>query len=212
MEAMMRVALYLRVSTKGVKNGKEQTVENQRRKLLEIAAAHDWEVVREFTDTVSGAKGERNRPGFRAMLEAAQGRDFDAVCVWALDRFSREGIGRTFSHLQRLHRHKVRFYSKSEPFLSTVFHEDGEMGELLLSLFAFIAGFERKRIVERIHAGLERARAEGTTLGRPCKVFRRGQVAALREQGLSLREIASKLGVSKGTVQNVLAAAGGAAA
>lgn len=201
----MRVALYLRVSTRGAKGGREQTVENQRRKLLEIAAAHDWQVVAEFSDQESGAKAEAKRPGFRAMMEAAQSREFDAVAVWALDRFSREGVAKTFEHLQRLHRYKVRFYSKSEPFLSTVFHQDGEMGELLLSLFAFIAGFERRRIVERINAGLDRARAAGTTLGRPKKIFRRDQVVTLKEQGLSLRQIAARLQVSKGTIQNVLA-------
>jgi DNA invertase Pin-like site-specific DNA recombinase len=202
----MRVALYLRVSTKGIKNGREQTVENQRRKLLEIAKAHDWEVVTEFTDTESGAKDGSKRPGFRAMLEAAQRREFDAVSVYALDRFSRQGIGPTFAHLQRLHKYKVRFYSHAEPFLSTAFQEDGEMGQLLLSLFAFVASFERRRIIERVRDGMDRARANGQTFGRPCKVFRRDQVAALRVQGLSLREIAGELGVSKGTVQNVLAA------
>lgn len=204
----MRVALYLRVSTKGAKNGREQSTENQRRKLHEIASAHDWQIVAEYEDRESGTKDEAKRPQFRAMMEAAKNREFDAVAVWALDRFSREGISKTFEYLQRLHKSKVRFYSKSEPYLSTVSpdeDDDPDMAALRMSIFAFIARFERKRIVARIHAGLDRARAEGKSLGRPKKIFRRDEVVRLREEGLSLRDIADRLKVSKGTVQNVLA-------
>lgn len=103
----MRVALYLRVSTRGAKNGKEQSVENQRAKLRQIAEANDWNVVAEYEDRESGSKDESKRPQFRAMLEAAKGREFDAVAVWALDRFSRQGIAKTFeygkAHTRRVH-------------------------------------------------------------------------------------------------------------
>src|SRR5690242_19390525 len=55
---VMRVAIYLRVSTDG------QTVENQRRELLAVAERHRWEIAGEFVDRgISGAKGRDNRPG-----------------------------------------------------------------------------------------------------------------------------------------------------
>jgi Resolvase, N terminal domain len=73
---LMKIALYLRVSTKPriAKPGqkvhydppREQTVENQRLKLHEFAAAMDWSIVAEFEDQESGAKS--TRPGFNAMI------------------------------------------------------------------------------------------------------------------------------------------------
>lgn len=68
-------------------------------------------------------------------------------------------------------------------------------------------------IRERVAAGLEYARQHGTrsgkAVGRPRVVFRRDEVAALREQGLSLRQIAKRMGVGVGTVRRVLQAANG---
>jgi DNA invertase Pin-like site-specific DNA recombinase len=194
----MRGALYLRVSTKTAKNGREQTPENQRRKLNQFAESMDWEIVAEFEDRESGTKSDR--PQFKAMMEAAARRDFDVVLVYAMDRFSREGVGKTCEYLRRLASYKVGFRSYSEPFLDTT----GDFAELVTAIFAFFASFERRRIVERVNAGLERARAEGKSLGRPRKIFRRDEVLGLHRDGLSHRAIADRLGISKGTVQNVL--------
>jgi DNA invertase Pin-like site-specific DNA recombinase len=91
------------------------------------------------------------------MFEAASRREFDILLVWSLDRFSRQGIAKTFDHLKLLDSYGVKFRSFSESFLDTT----GDFADLLRAIFAFTASFERKRIVERIYAGLERARAEG---------------------------------------------------
>jgi hypothetical protein len=71
----------------------------------------------------------------------------------------------------------------------------------VIAIFAFVASFERRRIKERISAGLARARAEGTPLGRPRAVVNRGKVWKLLDQGMSIREIAAELGLSHGTTQ-----------
>ena len=197
-----RVALYLRVSTRGVKNSREQSPENQRRQLRAFAEAMEWSIVAEYEDRESGAKGAKDRPQFQALMEAASQREFDTVLVWSLDRFSREGIGKTFGHLKRLDSYGVRFRSFSESFLDTT----GEFGELVVAIFAFVASFERRRIKERISAGLARARAEGTPLGRPRAVVNRGKVWKLRDQGMSVREIAAELGLSHGTTQRTVQA------
>jgi hypothetical protein len=55
-KATVRVALYTRVSTRGPKNGREQTPENQRKQLLAFAEAMDWRVVAEYEDRESGVK------------------------------------------------------------------------------------------------------------------------------------------------------------
>src|SRR6516164_76922 len=195
-----RVALYLRVSTGGVKNGREQSPENQRKQLRAFAEAMEWPIVAEYEDRESGAKGAKDRPQFRALMEAASRREFDMVLVWSLDRFSREGIGKTFNHLRRLGSYGVKFRSYSESFLDTT----AEFGELVAAIFAFVASFERRRIIERIGAGLERAKAEGKTFGRPRVVVNREKVWSLRNDGKSIRDIAAALKLSKGTVQRIV--------
>src|SRR5215469_17929587 len=195
-----RAALYLRVSTKGPRKGREQTPENQRKQLRAFAEAMEWPIVAEYEDRESGAKGEKDRPQFKALIDAASRREFDTVLVWSLDRFSREGIGKTFDYLRRLGSYGVKFRSYSESFLDTT----AEFGELVAAIFAFVASFERRRIIERIGAGLERAKAEGKTLGRPRVVVSREKVWSLRNDGKSIRDIAAALKLSKGTVQRIV--------
>jgi len=202
----MRTALYLRVSTKPRKASKrpnqrkEQTEENQRLKLREFAKAMQWSVVAEFVDRESGAK--KDRPSFKAMMYAASRHEFDVVLVWSLDRFTREGIGPTLQHLSRLANYRVAFRSYSESFLDTT----GEFGNLVTSIFAFFASFERKRIGERVVAAQERARAQGKHIGRPFatpdpKLV--AKVKALRADGRSIRQVAKVLDLTHGTAQRL---------
>jgi len=55
-------------------------------------------------------------------------------------------------------------------------------------------------IEERVRARLRNVRAKGKKLGRPRKVVDPGRITALRAQGLSLRLIASELGVGLATL------------
>lgn len=203
----MRVALYLRVSTRASKKAsrsyladKEQTVENQRLKLREFAKAMEWTIVAEYADQESGAKSDR--PSFSAMMDAASRREFDGVLVWSLDRFSREGIGKTCDHLRRLAGYKVAFRSFTEPFLDTT----GDFGELVTAIFAFFAAFERKRITERVIAGMDRARRAGKHVGRPAHLMDRDKVLRLYAELKSVRGVARKLRASPTSVHRVLIA------
>jgi hypothetical protein len=74
-----RVAFYLRVST----GDGQQTIENQRRALDEIAQRACWEVVESYADEISGTKGRERRPAFDRMLKAAVRRKFDMIAAWS---------------------------------------------------------------------------------------------------------------------------------
>jgi DNA invertase Pin-like site-specific DNA recombinase len=76
-------------------------------------------------------------------------------------------------------------------------------GRLELHILAALAEFERARIQERVRAGVARANASGTKLGRPAKVPPYEQLNEVR--GLSIRQAASRLGVSRSTVHRWLA-------
>ena len=74
----------------------------------------------------------------------------------------------------------------------------------MLSILACIAKQERIRLSERVVAGMNRAKAQGKSLGRPKAVVRAKRVLELQERGMSLRQIAAETGVSAMTVQRIL--------
>lgn len=196
----MTAAIYARVST----TDKGQEVENQLVQLRRYARTQHWQI-REFVDHATGKHSDREQ--FQAMFEAASRREFSVVVVWALDRFTREGIGETFAHLKRLRGYGVQFESFSEPQFRTTGPFGELFAELMIALAAWYAKTERQRISDRTKAGLVTARAKGKTLGRPWKVFPRDRAIALRKEGVSWRDIARELGVGESTIRHVLKSA-----
>jgi DNA invertase Pin-like site-specific DNA recombinase len=191
----MRAALYARVSTKD----KGQETANQVCQLREFCRTQAWTIVREYLDHESGGKSDRAQ--FQAMLaDAAQGR-FNVVLFWALDRFTREGALETLQYLNILSSYGVGYRSFTEPYLDSC----GIFKDAVIAILGTIAKQERVRISERVRAGLNRARSQGTKsgkpIGRPRAVFARDEVLKLRVQGLSWRKIAQRAGVSIASVR-----------
>ena len=192
----VRCAIYPRISTRD----KGQDLTNQLTPLRDYAARSGWRIVGEYCDTASG-KSTEHRDAFKALMVDAAQRKFDVVLVWSLDRFSREGVMETFQHIERLKSYGVAFESLTEPHFRTT----GPAGELMLAVAAWIAKQERLRIVERVRAGIDRARIKGTksgqAIGRPRVILRRDDVAQLRQDGLSWSQIAAATGATIGTVR-----------
>lgn len=194
----MRVAIYARVSTEG----KGQDTENQMKDLRGFAMASGWTVAVEYIDHATGKNGDREQ--FKAMFVAASRRKFDAVIVWALDRFTREGVAETFVRIRELLAHGVQFVSYTEAHFRTT----GPAGELMIAIAAWIAEQERKRISDRTKAGLARVKAAGKVLGRREVLVDRAKVTELRSQGLGVRMIAEKMGLKRTVVHNALVSMG----
>lgn len=193
----MRTAIYARVSTR---DGR-QDAENQLRQLRAFATTQGWTVVHEFVDRASGRRGDREQ--FQKMLAAASRREFDVLLFWSLDRLSREGTVETLNHLQRLTGYGVNYRSFTEQYLDST----GMFKEAVIGILAAVAKQERVRLSERTIAGLERARAQGRVGGRPRTADNPSivrKLTRLRQQGKSIRTIASELGLSTGTVQKLL--------
>jgi DNA invertase Pin-like site-specific DNA recombinase len=188
-----RCAIYARVSTKD----KGQDVENQLVQQRRYAESQGWKV-EEYIDHLTGKNDKR--PRFQALFDAASRREIDVVLVWALDRFTREGVAETFLHIKRLLDHGVQFESLTESHFRTT----GPAGELMIAIAAWIAKQERVRISERTRAGLDLAKAKGKKLGRRWVVFDRERARELREAGKSWREIALEIGVGQSTIRSGL--------
>jgi DNA invertase Pin-like site-specific DNA recombinase len=191
----MKCANYARVSTKD----RGQDVENQLIQQRRYAKAQGWEIS-EFIDYETGKHSRREQ--FQALFAAAARREIDIVLVWALDRFTREGVAETFLHIKKLLDYGVQFESLTESHFRTT----GPAGELMIAIAAWIAKQERVRISERTKAGLAVARSKGRIGGRPPKVFDRPLAFAMRAQKppVSWRKIASALKVAPSSLRDAL--------
>src|SRR6266478_9154162 len=150
----MKVAIYVRCSTRD----KGQDTEVQARELREYAERRGWSIVEEFSDYVSGAK--EFRPALDEMMKAAKRRKFDAVLCWKLDR-----VGRSLKHLvnllAELEAVGVALVSFSDNLDLTT-----PQGRLMFQIIGAMAEFERSLIVERVTAGMRRAKSLGHLPGR----------------------------------------------
>ena len=191
-----RTAIYARVSTRE----RGQDTQNQLHQLRGFAARQGWLIVSEFVDCESGSTDDREQ--FQAMFQAASRRQFDVLLFWSLDRFSREGVFETLTHLNRLTGYGVHYRSFTEQW----FDSCGIFRDAVISIMATLAKQERVRISERTRAGLERARREGKTLGRPKVEVNADEIRGLRAQGLSWSAVSAQTGVARATCQRAVAA------
>src|ERR1700740_2092104 len=112
-------------------------------------------------DHESGGKSDRT--GFQAIFVDASQRKFDLFLFWALDRLSREGVLETLQHLNRLTSYGIGYRSFTEQY----FDSCGIFKDAVIAIIATVAKQERVRISQRVKAGLEKARATGSRIGRP---------------------------------------------
>ena len=77
-------------------------------------------------------------------------------------------------------------------------------GKAMFGMLAVFAEFEKNLIVERVNAGLDRAKKQGEQLGRPKVIVDRERVKELHQAGKSIRTIAAEMNLNRGTVHNIV--------
>ena len=187
---MKRAALYLRVSTV------DQHPETQRHDLLTLAQQRGFQIVHEYTDRLSGAKARR--PGLDQLMADARRRQFDVVLVWAGDRIARS-VRHYLEVLDELNHLGIEFVSFREN-LDT----GGPLGRAIVVIVGAIAELERSLIIERVRAGMRRAKLEGRHIGRKPLEIDRQAILRDRNRGMSLGELAKLHRVSRTSVARVL--------
>jgi len=190
----VNIAIYCRISTD------KQDNQNQLDQLRAFTRTQGWNISKEYVDVATGKNGDREQ--FKSLFAAAR-REFELVLFWSLDRFSREGVYETLTHLQRLTAYGVGFRSFTEQYLDSC----GMFRDAVISILAVIAKQERVRLSERTLAGLARARAQGRVGGRPRVPCDHRKVLTLHAAGCSLGEIAKSLKLTKTTVYRIVAGA-----
>lgn len=196
----MSVAVYVRVS-----KGRGQDTASQEPDLRRWVAARG-EPATWYRDKMTGKVMER--PGMDRVLADVAAGEVKTIVVWRLDRLGRTAKGLT-ALFEDLAARKVNLVSIRDGLdLAT------PAGRLMANVLASVAAYETEVRAERIHAGLEVARAEGRHLGRPkgSGAGRRLKVTSeqgaiirrLKAEGSGVAAIARTTGLSRPTVYSVL--------
>lgn len=187
---MSRTFLYARVSTA------EQTTDNQ---LLEAhSAGFTIQPRHTVTETISGSVPAAERPGFSKLLERLD--DGDTLVVTKLDRLGRNTTD-VYATVERLAAMGVRVHCLALKGVDLT----SPSGKLHMTVLAAVSQFERDLLIERTHAGLARAKAEGKKLGRR-DALTPEQKADIRKKlalGATARGLAREYAVSHPTILKV---------
>ena len=183
---MKKAALYCRVSTG------DQHLETQLLDLRQLAKQRGLEIVREYSDVISGAKSRR--PGLDQLMSDARRHRFDVLLVSAFDRIARN-VRHFLEVLDELNHLNVQFISLRENI-----DTGGPLGRAMLTIIGAIAELERSLIVERVKAGMRRAKLEGRRIGRAPLNINREEVVQDRRSGMSLTQVSKKHRISRASV------------
>jgi DNA invertase Pin-like site-specific DNA recombinase len=124
------------------------------------------------------------------------------VATWSVDRLGRS-LTDLLSILQCLRDKGVDLFLHQQGL------DTSTTGRAMFQMLSVFAEFERGIIRERVNAGLARARANGTKLGRrPVKPAVEARIRELRAKGDGILKIGRKLGIGTSVVQRVVAAEG----
>ncbi|SEJ43881.1 putative DNA-invertase from lambdoid prophage Rac [Azotobacter beijerinckii] len=183
---MSRVFSYTRVSTE------DQTTENQEMEIL--AAGFQVQPQRAVTETISGGVPASEREGFRKLLERMEAGD--VLVVTKLDRLGRNAMD-VRATVEQLAAANIRVHCLALGGMDLT----SPAGKMTMGVIAAVAEFERDLLIERTQAGLERAKSQGKTLGRPVAVETTKAVQACKIKGLTQSQAAAELGMSLPTIK-----------
>lgn len=187
----MRTFAYCRCSTS------EQDNDNQviaiRNARSEFANIPNNRIVKE---TISGSTQAMKRPLFSELVNSRL-ESGDTLVVLKLDRLGRDNID-VQQTVKLLEDKGIKLICLDLPISDITSPE----GRFMLQVFSAFAEFERGRIRERTREGLDKAKANGVTLGRPKGESKhRDAIQALKQSGLTQSAVAKQLKIGIATVK-----------
>ena len=200
-----RVCIYARVSTHG------QDYERQLSELRDYAERMNYEVVREFSEKISGAKNIAERQALLDLLEYAAANRIDKVLVYECSRISRRAIDflQVIEQLTQMHVSVYILQNGLETLMA-----DGSVNpiaQLVLGIIGQFNSMERSLIRSRMASGYAHFRANGGKVGRK-EGYRKseeemrsqyGKEISLLRKGISLRNVQSITGTSVNTLRKL---------
>ncbi|WP_211709208.1 recombinase family protein [Paraburkholderia aspalathi] len=184
---MSRSFIYARVSTT------DQNTENQIREIEAVGFAVNKRRI--VAESISGSVAASERPQFGRLLDRLE--PGDVLIVTKLDRLGRNAMD-VRSTVERLAADGVRVHCLALGGVDLT----GAAGKMTMGAQIAVAEFERDLLIERTHAGIARARAEGKPLGRPSALTGAQQAEALRRlaAGESVSQLARDYGTTRQSI------------
>ena len=188
---MKRAALYARVSTS------DQNCDTQVLDLRQLAEQRGSAITETYIDHgISGARAKR--PGLDQLMADARRGKVDVLLIWSFDRLARS-VRHLIEVLDELSKLGIEFISFREAIDTSA-----ALGRALIVIIGAIGELERNLIIERVRAGMRRARLEGRHIGRRPLELDREAIVRDRGRGLSLGELARTYRASRTTIRRVL--------
>lgn len=202
---MKKVCIYARVSTQG------QDYQRQLSELREYASRMNYEVVKEFSEKISGAKSVTERQALTELLDYAAANRIDKVLVYECSRISRRAID-FLQVIEQLTQMKVSVYILQNG-LETLM-ADGSVNpiaQLVLGIIGQFNSMERSLIRSRMSSGYQHFRSNGGKVGRKEGYKKSNEQMkeqyskelSLLKKGLSLRNIQAITGTSVNTLRKL---------
>ena len=191
----MRVVLYGRVSTV-----LHQDVETQMKELRELCKNKKWEIVKEYTDIISGSKDKR--VSLDELRKQGLLGKFDCVVVYSVDRLSRS-VKHFCELMKEFDDLNIKVFFLREGIDTT----QGVMGKCLLQLMSVFGELERSLIRERIRLGVKNyIRKNGRWTKRKSYIPKKTKdnVIQLRSQGIGIKKISRQLKIGVCTTYKIL--------
>ncbi|MCV9912855.1 recombinase family protein [Burkholderia pseudomallei] len=191
---MSRTFAYARVSTS------DQTAANQLREIE--AAGFSVDKRRVVSESISGSVSADQRPGFAKLLDRME--EGDVLIVTKLDRLGRNAMD-VRATVEGLAERGIRVHCLALGGVDLT----SAAGRMTMQVLNAVAEFERDLLIERTHAGIARAKAEGKAMGRPSALSDEQRADVLREleAGASVAALARQFGTSRQTIMRVRDAA-----
>ncbi len=206
---MDKVVILARVSTD------KQEYERQLVELRDYCDKMGWEVVREFSNKVSGAVSIEDREEIMSLVEYVRANEVKRVVCLEISRLGRNTL-EALKVIQILNDNKVSLYVKN--YNLETLTADGKVNpvtSLICTILLEVASMERLTIKERMASGrdqyIAKCRREGIKMGRPSeyrksldeyKAQYQKEISLLRK-GISLRNIYSLTGTSVNTLRRL---------
>lgn len=191
---MSRTFAYARVSTS------DQTTANQLREIE--AAGFSVDKRRVVSESISGSVSADQRPGFAKLLDRME--EGDVLIVTKLDRLGRNAMD-VRATVEGLAERGIRVHCLALGGVDLT----SAAGRMTMQVLNAVAEFERDLLIDRTHAGIARAKAEGKAMGRPSALSDEQRADVLREleAGASVAALARQFGTSRQTIMRVRDAA-----
>ena len=202
---MKKVCIYARVSTQG------QDYQRQLSELREYASRMNYEVVKEFSEKISGAKSVAERQALTELLDYAAANRIDKVLVYECSRISRRAID-FLQVIEQLTQMKVSVYILQNG-LETLMADGfvNPIAQLVLGIIGQFNSMERSLIRSRMSSGYQHFRSNGGKVGRK-EGYKKSdeqmkeqysKELSLLKKGLSLRNIQAITGTSINTLRKL---------